>query len=210
MKKISLFKIFMSFLIVFTIFLSSPVDSLAKENQTIAILPFEINAQEDISYITSGVLMMLESRLSWKDHVGMINRADINKALDGTGHLSENKLVLKTGNATRADYVVTGSITEFSNAFSLDVKIYDIENQSFLTFYDQAPKIDEVIQKTDIIAAKINKKVFDRTTLTFERLEKEAIVTEEDLKRMHPEQMMPIRPSEDNENTPWWKFWKLF
>ena len=198
-------------LLVLIIFILTPISSSmadSKKMKTIAIIPFETNSQADISYITSGVLNMLYSRLSWKDRVTLIHKKDIKTSLAETEPLSETDLVLKIGENTQADYVVTGSITEFSNAFSLDVKIYDIKNRSYLTFYDQAEKIDQVVQKTDIISAKINKKVFDRTTTTFERIKRENLITEEELKRMNPEQMMPIHQTGDDENTPWWKFWE--
>lgn len=192
------------------IFMLIPISSGmadTKNMKTIAIIPFETNSKKDITYIKSGILNMLYSRLSWKDHVALINKNDINKTLDGAEHLSENDLVLKMGENTRADYILTGSITEYSDAFSIDVKIYNIENRSFLTFYDQTSTMDQVIRKTDVIAAKINKKIFDRTTVSYEKFEKEKIISEEELKRMNPERMMPVLQTGDDENKPWWKFW---
>ena len=186
--------------------LFSPLNaSLADSIKTIAIIPFETNSQEDISYITSGAWNMLYSRLSWKDHVRVIDKNSLSNSLDDLKMVPGNKRVLRIAQETQAEYVMIGSITQFAEAFSLDVKIYDIKNRSYLTFYDQTNKIDQVIQKIDMISAKINKKVFDRTTTTFERMEKEQIITEEELKRMHPEQMMPINLGETD--TPWWKFW---
>lgn len=176
-----------------------------KSIKTIAIIPFETNSQDDITYITSGAWNMLYSRISWRDHVRVIDRHKLSASLDNLMAATENDRVLKLAQDTRAEYVMTGSITEFADAFSLDVKLYDIENRSYLTFYDQTAKIDQVIQKIDIISAKINKKVFDRTTTTFERMEKEKLISEEELKRIHPEQMMPIR--QDKTDDPWWKFW---
>jgi len=200
-------KIFFQLVVTFFLIINTS-PGYSKSLVTLAILPFETHSEKDIAYIESGVLNMLYSRLSWKDHVALINKNDINKTLGGTDHLSENDLVLKIGENTRAAYVLTGNITEYSDAFSLDVKIYDIENRSYLTFYDQTATIDQVIQKTDVISAKINKKVFDRTTTTFERLKKEKLITEEELKRMHPEQMMPYH--QEKKDAPWWKFWQFF
>lgn len=176
-----------------------------KSIKTIAIIPFETNSQDDIAYITSGAWNMLYSRISWRDHVRVIDKHEVAGSLDNLTAATENERVLKLAQDTQAGYVMTGSITEFADAFSLDVKLYDIENRSYLTFYDQTAKIDQVIQKIDIISAKINKKVFDRTTTTFERMEKEKLISEEELKRIHPEQMMPIH--QDKTDDPWWKFW---
>lgn len=180
----------------------------SKSMVTLAILPFETHSEKDISYIQSGVLDMLYSRLFWKDHVILINKNDVQKKLAGTKHLSEQELVLKLGDNAWTNYVLTGSITEFADAFSLDVKIYDIENRSYLTFYDQAAKIDQVIQKVDVISAKINKKAFDRTTASFEKFKKQELTSDEELKRMNPEKLMPYRGNMNQEKKkPWWKFW---
>ena len=195
-------------LLLLIIFLLTPISSSianSKNIKTIAILPFETNSQADISYITSGVWNMLYSRISWRDHIQVINKNKLSSSLDNLKGATENEMVLKIAQDTQAGYVLTGSITEFSDAFSLDVKIYDIKNRSYLTFYDQTTKIDQIIQKTNVISAKINKKVFNRTTTTFERLKKEEIITEEELKRMHPEQMMPYHQKKKDD--PWWKIW---
>ena len=202
LKKPSLLILTLSILIPFSIGFAD-----TKSIKTIAIIPFETNSQDNISYITSGVWNMLYSRISWKDHVQVINKNKLSNSLDNQKTATENEMVLKIAQDTQAGYVMTGNITEFADAFSLDVKIYDIKSRSYLTFYDQTTKIDEVIQKMDIICAKINKKVFDRTTTTFEKLKKEEIVTEEELKRMHPEQMMPMNMNQEKKADPWWKFW---
>ena len=176
-----------------------------KSIKTIAIIPFDINSQDDIAYITSGAWNMLYSRISWRDHVRVIDKHKLSNSLDNLTSATENDRVLKLAQDTQAEYVMTGSITEFAEAVSLDVKLYDIENSTYLTFYDQTTKIDQVIQKIDIISAKINKKVFNRTTTTFEKMEKEKLISEEELKRIHPEQMMPI--TQNKKDDPWWKFW---
>ncbi|SDU31362.1 hypothetical protein [Desulfobacula phenolica] len=173
--------------------------------KTIVIFPFETNSHNDISYITAGAWNMLYSRISWRDHVRVIDRHKLSGNLDNLTATTANEQILKIAQDTSAEYVMTGSITEFANAFSLDVKLYDIKNRSYLTFYDQTAKIDQVIQKINIISAKINKKVFDRTTTTFEKMEKEKLISAEELKRIHPEQMMPIH--QDKTDDPWWKFW---
>ena len=175
--------------------------------KTVAILPFETNAQKDISYIGSGILSMLHSRLHWKHQVRVIDTAQAMKALTGTKDASTRKTILRIGETTNADYIVTGIVTEFSGAFSIDTKVYDIKNGSFLTFYDQSETIDRIIPQVDIVAAKINKKVFDRTTVSFEKFKKERVITEEELRRMNPERMLPPGELYEEEEKPWWQIW---
>jgi enolase len=102
--------------------------------------------------------------------------------------------------------VLIGSITEFAGAYSFDAKVFDLKAMTFLTFFEQANEVGEIIKKFDIIAAKINKKIFDRTTLAYEKFEKDKTINAQDLQRMNPERMMP-GINQGKETKPWWKIW---
>ena len=207
MERIMVRKIsFKLIVIVFVLFISIP-PVYSKNIITLAVLPFQTHSEQDITHIQSGILNMLHSRLAWKDHVSLIHKNETRQKLAAMTYESENELVSKLGHSNWTDYVLTGSITEYANAFSLDIKIYNIDDQSYLTFYDQTPTIDQVIEKVDVISAKINKRVFGRTTAAFERMKKKEIISEEQLKRMNPEQMMPYRERMNQKDKPWWKFW---
>jgi len=179
----------------------------SKKIKTIAIIPFETNSQTDISYITSGILNMLHSRLSWKDNVAIVKTSIVIKEFSDITEPSESKAIIELGKKTNADYVITGIVTHFSGAYSIDTKVYDLKEKSFLTFYGQSKTIAKVISRIDIVAAKINKKVFNRTTVSYEKFEKDNIITEEELQRMNPERMMPIPNSLNDKEKPWWKIW---
>ncbi|WP_300461675.1 hypothetical protein [Desulfobacula sp.] len=177
-----------------------------KNIKTLAVIPFETNSQTDISYITSGVLTMLHSRLSWKGHVEMVQKSRVDETLSDLQQTGQVRRVMAVGEKTGADYVITGIITEFSGAYSIDTRVYDLTDKSYMTFYGQSKTIDRVIPEVDIMSAKINKKVFDRTTLSYEKFEREHIITQEQLRRINPERMMPL-PAMDEEAKPWWKIW---
>ena len=176
--------------------------------KTITIVPFESNTDKDITYITDGVVNMLNSRLFWRGQTQITGNEKTLKALAETSEeTSRDQAILNFGRLTAADYVVTGIITEFSGAVSIDVKVFNLAEQSFLTFYGQSEKIDQLISQTDIIAAKINKKIFERTTVSYEKFEKEKIITEEELRRMNPEKMIPMPGTFEQKSKPWWKIW---
>jgi len=183
--------------------------AFAETTKKIAVIPFKINSAKDITYIKSGVFAMVYSRLSWKDKIQVMDKNNIQPIIQELSDLPENKFVTEIGKQTKADYVLTGSITEFADAYSFDIKVFNIKKKTYLIFYDQAGQIGEIIKTLDVITAKINRKVFNRTTLAYERLEKEKIINKEDLKRMNPEHMLPYRQSldEKGKDNPWWKFW---
>ena len=196
-------------LLVIALFLATYTGAGATDAtlKTIAIIPFETNSKKDLTFIQNGVLQMLRSRLMWKGQVQIMPRSRIDQALSGMSIPMTNQSVLAFGKKTGADYVITGGITEFSGAFSVDTKVYDLEKQIFLTFFSQAKDINAMITQVDVVAAKINKKIFERTTIAYEKFQKEKIITEEELRRMNPERMMPARRQRTDNDDPWWKLW---
>jgi TolB-like protein len=197
-----------SFLFILITLLLPVSSGLATANslKTVAIIPFETNTENDLSYMTSGILTMLESRLSWKNNVAIVQQSVVNKALSGVKETYESNAVIKIGEKTKADYVITGTITEFSGAYSIDTKVWNLKTKSYLTFYDQSATLNKLISRVDIVAAKINKKIFDRTTVSYDKYKNEKIITEEELRRMNPERMMPVREAGERKK-PWWKIW---
>jgi len=55
----------------------------AEEAARVAILPFTMNAERDLSFLKEGILDMLHSRISWKEKVRVIEKARIKDALAG-------------------------------------------------------------------------------------------------------------------------------
>ena len=48
--------------------------SFAKKPEKVAVLPFTMNAERDLSFLREGILDMLASRLFWKDKVMVIEK----------------------------------------------------------------------------------------------------------------------------------------
>ena len=138
------------------------------EIKTIVILPFEVNSQKDLSFIRSGIIQMLNSRLSWKDHVSVVDGRDIADKKSDFQHLLKNILNknhdLPGVPDENYNYVLTGSITEFAGAFSIDAKVINAGNKTSRSFFNQASSMEKIIPGIDILAAEINKKIFHRTT----------------------------------------------
>lgn len=203
-----------SFLIFFTMLVletvsSRPAYSDSGRSSSIAILPFEIISKEDISYIQSGVTKMLYSRLEWKDHLTLIDRETIAGSLKHIDSKNQDRVVKKLSEMTGADFVISGSLTQFANAFSIDAKIYDIKNKRYMPFFEQSNKIDDIIPKINALSARINQKVFNRKTSAWEKLARQEKEEREQIKRQNPEQLMPITPGTEAEKpSSFWKIWE--
>ncbi len=77
-----------------------------------------------------------------------------------------------------------------------------------MSFFEQSKVSDELIEKVDRIAATINQRVFERSTVTWEMMEQEKQKRLNDYKRKNPEHMMNLPPGWQPEEKIGWKVWK--
>ena len=199
---------------LFFIFIGSNFTGVyANGLKKIAILPFEIHSENDISHIKYGIEHMLSSRLTWADHTLITDKRSIIDALEQNSELPKIAFLANIATTTNSDYVLTGSITEFANAFSIDANIYNTKDQTLQPFFGQAAEMDKIIPEISLLAAKINKKVFDRMTERYEEFTEQQSFAEQrrQQQRMDPEKMhTPRGRISDEDNGPWWKVWKYF
>jgi len=191
--------LFLPILAGLVLFFSSPAIA---NLQRIAILPFEIHSQGDLSYIGAGAHQMLASRLAWKDHVLVTESHELAAKTPGS--------MKNMAKAMEIDYVLSGSITELDGAFSLDATVFNSRSNTIETFFSQAETMDDIIPKLDILAAKINQKLFNRKTAALETME--PVNPGEPISdiRANPETLMPKEREADFNSTqdrPFWKIW---
>jgi len=203
-KSTRLFYIFLGLLC-----LSFSTVSQAKEIKTVAVLPFEIIAPEDLSYVQDGIVQMLHSRLVWKDKVSVIEQKKTDTQFNQIKDQNSDRKIEALAKSLGSDYIVTGSITHFANAFSIDTRIYDIRNKQWMAFSEQSTAINDLIPKMSAISAKINKKVFDRETVIYNDLVRQEQEKAEQWKRQNPERLMPEMPAGEREKkSSLWRFWE--
>ena len=149
---------------VLLIALSTSVFAAAK-TATVAIVPFKVNAEKDMSFLRDGVYDMLSSRLTKEGEVEVLNRQTVEKALPAPlGPLTE-ATGRELGRKLAADYVLFGSLTVLGNSISLDAKMVDVAGaKPTMSFFEQSEDAGGIISRINAMAAAINEKTFDRTT----------------------------------------------
>ena len=205
-------KIFCLFLVL-TVFNTDGTLLRASESQSVdrvAILPFDIHSDNDLSYLQRGIFHMLSSRLAWKGHIEIVPEIVIQ---DHINALSKGKngqaLAREIGNQTQARYTLSGSITEFGGSFSLDTRVDTGSAQQ--AFYQQVETPDQIIPAMDAIAAKINQSLFHRTIPTdmTPQTPSSAKTEAETNARANPETLIPQAARESRPpQRPFWKIWK--
>jgi len=137
--------------------------SAAAEPKRIALLPFKINSEKDLSFLKDGIFDMLSTRLAKEGRVEVIGRTEAEAAMQSTaGSERINEAVARDiGTRLKADFVLFGSLTVLGDNVSIDAKMVDITGgKATMTFYDQSPDLGAVITKINLIAADINDKMF--------------------------------------------------
>ena len=144
------------------IFLSSLV-SASEEPTRVAVLPFKINAEKDLSFLRDGIFDMLSSRLTIPGKVTVLNRHEAQQIMESMDVPIDESTAREIGVKLAADFVLFGSLTVFGNSLSLDAKMIDVAGQKpTLAFFNQSRDMGEVIPRINQFAAEINEKAFGR------------------------------------------------
>jgi len=154
-------------LFVFVVFLISgliqtPVFG-AKAPKKVAILPFTMNADRDLSFLQTGILDMLTTRLMWKDKVEVMEKGIVKQKVSEYQAPFDREKALAIGKALGADYVILGSLTIFGESVSIDAKIFDVtKSDELLAAFNQTKGMDAVIPTVNQFALDINSKILGR------------------------------------------------
>lgn len=194
--------------VVILVGLVFPYTAFASDPETLAVLSFNINADKNLDYLKKGISTMLYSRLTWPEKVVVVPPKKMASVEAGLKKLSGSKLVYETARKTGTRYVIYGTITSLAGAFSIDAKVFDTTEKQYMAFFEQSKNSDDLIKKVDYLAAAINHKVFDRTTVTWEQMEQEKQKKLNELKNQNPENLMQMPAGWQHEEKVGWKVWK--
>jgi len=152
------------FIAITVAIIGMPVFAAAKIDK-VAVIPFRINSEKDLSYLKDGISSMFESRLSWEGKVQVISREVAAAAAKDVKQPLNESNARSIGSKLKADYILFGNLTVFGNSVSIDAKMVDVSKaRETLTFYNQSQGMNEVIPRVNMIADEINQKVFGRKT----------------------------------------------
>jgi TolB-like protein len=181
----------------------------AVEPKRIALLPFKINAEKDMSFLQNGIFDMFTSRLSKEGEVEVISRQEAESAFKAAGSpdpLTESA-ARTIGAGLNADYTLFGSVTVLGNSISLDSKMVDVSGQTpTASFFDQSQDLGGIITKVNQIATQINTAVFGRQADVAQEAAPPAKAAakpepQDDL-QAHPEKLVKGRGGIEGEGSP--------
>ena len=132
----------------------------------ILILPFEINAEKDLSFLQKGIVSMLSTRLFQEGKVVPMQPAVAQQALQEISGPLDQATTVALGAKYQADYVVYGSLTVFGDSLSTDARFVDVHQQKTrVTFSEFGKDQGDVIGHVNHFAEQVNARVFGRKPL---------------------------------------------
>lgn len=161
--KIKMRKRLFGLVLLFSAVILAPGQTIADEPSRVVIMPFNIHADRDLSFLKEGIVDMLTSRLSWEDRVVVVGRKATDQALKNVSGPLNEEIARAIATSLQADYILFGSLTIFGNSVSLDGKMVDVhQKRPTLNFFKQGNEIDEVIPQINLFATEIKERVFGR------------------------------------------------
>jgi outer membrane protein insertion porin family len=149
------------FLILMTVLGLSLIAANAQQPVNVVILPFEIFAQKDLSYLQSDIPVAIKTSLEQAGaRVLLLDEESEPEWKRRTENLEETKtLSLQTG----ADYIVWGSLTWIGQQFSLDVKLFESAAEKAPTpFTAEGRGIENLPSTVEKLAQSLGLKIFKR------------------------------------------------
>ena len=159
-KRIAIFLTILGLLLPGVI--QSPISS-AKGPKKVAIVPFAMHANRDLTFLQEGIMDMLASRLAWKGEVQILEKGHVKKQVAQTEGSIDRAKALDIGRALQADYVIFGSLTVFGESVSIDARILEVPGaEELMTAFKQTKGMDEVIPTVNQFAMDVNEKIMGR------------------------------------------------
>lgn len=134
---------------------------LADYRKKVLIFPFNIHTKSDLSYLRSGIVDMLSTRLSHNNKLELISYKETDPEIKNMHKSLNEKLAVLIARRFKADYVLLGSITLIGNSVSTDARFIDVVRKKPLIIFSQLGKSHgDVILHINYFANQINEKVF--------------------------------------------------
>lgn len=176
-----------SFITNLVIIISLMFCSAASPNKPkrVLILPLNIHAEKDLSFLKSGIEAMLSNRLTLEGEVVPLRREEIHQAIKDIPEPINEQTAISLGAKYQADYVIVGSLTVFGDSISTDTRLIDVHQKKPIVIFNRCGKShNDVIFHINLFASQINERVFGRKTSPYQPPQQEETVAES---RTHPD-----------------------
>ena len=135
----------------------------ARETVHVMVLPFEIHASQDLSYLKEEIPRVIEEHLQTEGAI----LVDFLQPTTSTGIKSDVNAFRQMGLAAGADSVIWGSMTRIGNSISLDINMVEtVGTQPVFSVYEATMGMENLRTIAKKSAEKLALQLFHRETIT--------------------------------------------
>jgi len=134
--------------------------SVAAEEARIAVSIFKINSKDDLGYLQTGLKSLLPPRISLPGKIAVVDNSAVHRALSPprADYSLDKKAQLTRSLAV--DYLLTGSLTKFGDAISIDAFLYDAAKPEESTPLSvNCMGLDNLIEEVQVFATAIQQRI---------------------------------------------------
>jgi len=182
--------------------------SYAKDVKKLAIVPFVMHAERDISFLRDGLVDMLGSRLSVKDKLVVIEKTLVKSAIGSYQGAFDLAYVSGLAAELGADYALFGSLTVFGESVSLDTTLVSLKGRiPPVAIFFQSRDMASLMPEVNKFAQKINTQILGEAYTMREVEEVPPLPALERPEKGLPTPLRPERtgPHKNSEDGPFWK-----
>jgi len=152
-------RLLMTALLLNTFFILNCHAAFAKELR-IAIFPFSVHTQDDISYIRDGITSLLPSRVAASGRLSVIDSFLIRSELGKLPADHPLTTDVSLGEKLHADYILIGSITKIGSNVSLDTRLINTASPDDVTpFFIQSIGLNDMLPQLTSFGARVRQKI---------------------------------------------------
>jgi outer membrane protein insertion porin family len=153
-----------SWLVCIALICLFPPCGYSQDAKKVAVLPFRINAQEDLSYLSTEISRLIKDSL--KSEGAEIAEPEPADILIWTNTTTEDQEARRIALKQGLDFIVWGSLTSIGQNFSLDVKVIEpFATEETSTFYLAVEGIENLLVSVQRVSREIGFKLFERAKI---------------------------------------------
>jgi TolB-like protein len=151
--------------VVLLLFFICRVATAQAEPYRVAVVPFQVHSEKNLSFLIDSIHDMLSSRLAWEDRVMILDRTRTEASAQATAGPWTEASVRAFVHGLDADFVLHGNLFIAGDRINVDAQMVDVSgNRRTVSFGADARKMGDVMAKINGFATEINRRVFARNT----------------------------------------------
>ncbi|MDJ0856751.1 MAG: FG-GAP-like repeat-containing protein [Desulfobacterales bacterium] len=133
------------------------------ETARVLVVPFDIHADRDLTFLQKGITAMLSTRLAYPGRVSVVSQSAATEIRAKNPQPLDRETAAAAGRELGARYVAYGSLTVFGGSISTDARFVDVATNTILVSFDETGKDQgDVIGHISTFAEMVNTRVFGR------------------------------------------------